>query len=102
MAAEASVGDVARRHDVHLDLLHLWRKQARTGVLGDERAVRTANGGWVSSAAVTGTGVSTTCGGSSGGMIEIELACGARLRRGGAAEPAPASAVVAVVAGRRR
>jgi len=33
LAPEASVTEVARRHDVHPNLLHLWRRQARTGVL---------------------------------------------------------------------
>jgi transposase len=33
LAGEASVAEVARRHDVHPNLLHLWRRQARTGVL---------------------------------------------------------------------
>src|SRR6266480_752602 len=33
LAAEASVAEVARRHDVHPNLVHLWRRQARTGVL---------------------------------------------------------------------
>src|SRR5713101_2559205 len=31
LAAEASVAEVARRHDVHPNLLHLWRRQARAG-----------------------------------------------------------------------
>jgi len=33
MAPGARVSDVARRHDVHPNLLHLWRRQARAGVL---------------------------------------------------------------------
>jgi transposase len=33
MAPEARVTDVAHRHDVHPNLLHLWRRQARSGVL---------------------------------------------------------------------
>jgi transposase len=33
LAGEASVAEVARRHDVHPNLLHLWRRQARTGAL---------------------------------------------------------------------
>jgi transposase len=34
LTAEASVAAVARRHDVHPNLVHLWRRQARMGVLG--------------------------------------------------------------------
>jgi len=33
LSASSSVIEVARRHDVHPNLLHLWRRQARTGVL---------------------------------------------------------------------
>src|SRR6266852_473034 len=33
LAAEASVAEVARRHDVHPNLLHAWRRQARPGML---------------------------------------------------------------------
>lgn len=36
MAADASVAEVARRHDVHPNLVHLWRRQARTGLLVSE------------------------------------------------------------------
>jgi transposase len=32
-SAGSSVIEVARRHDVHPNLLHLWRRQARSGVL---------------------------------------------------------------------
>ena len=31
LTGEASVAEVARRHDVHPNLLHLWRRQVRTG-----------------------------------------------------------------------
>jgi len=33
LAAGASVAEVARRHDVHPNLLHAWRRQARPGTL---------------------------------------------------------------------
>src|SRR5260370_34835612 len=31
LACGGSVAEVARRHDVHANLLHAWRRQARTG-----------------------------------------------------------------------
>lgn len=31
----ASVADVARRHDIHANQVHLWRRQARMGLLSD-------------------------------------------------------------------
>jgi transposase-like protein len=33
LAPEANVTEVARRHDVHPNLLHAWRRQARTGTV---------------------------------------------------------------------
>ena len=39
-APSASVIEVARRHDVHPNLLTVWRRQARTGALGAGRAPR--------------------------------------------------------------
>ena len=36
LAPKASVVEVARRHDVRLNLLTVWRRQARTGVLACE------------------------------------------------------------------
>ncbi len=36
LTADTTVADVARRHDIHPNLLHLWRRQARQGRLGGE------------------------------------------------------------------
>jgi transposase len=36
LTADTSVAEVARRHDIHPNLLHLWRRQARQGRLGGE------------------------------------------------------------------
>src|SRR6516165_6842027 len=33
LVPEAKVADVARRHDVHANLLHSWRRQAQQGFL---------------------------------------------------------------------
>ena len=59
-APGANVAAVARRHDVHPNLLHLWRRQARTGVLaaapgGEARfapVIVAADGGSACAAAV--------------------------------------------------
>ena len=104
LAAEATVTEVARRHDVHSNLLHLWRKQARSGVLRGEAARGIAAG------AVSFTAVAVSASPASAlpapaaapCLIEIEFACGARLRITGAVEPATASAVVAAMVGAPR
>jgi transposase len=102
LAPEASVTEVARRHDVHPNLLHLWRRQARTGVVRGERAAGTADRA-VSFAAVTVAAEPASASPAPApGLIEIEFACGARLRISGAVEPATAAAVVAAVTGGRR
>ncbi len=36
LTADMTVTEVARRHDIHPNLLHLWRRQARQGRLGGE------------------------------------------------------------------
>src|ERR1700761_7384766 len=76
LAPGASVAEVARRHDVHPNLLHLWRRQARNLTL-----VRTddAAAGEVQFAAVAvtpqerGSVVPSS-------VIEIEFTDGIRLR----------------------
>jgi transposase len=104
-AADASIADVARRHDVHPNLLHGWRRQARADAPGREPAGQAAHDGAASLAAVTivpEAGVASPVARSASGVIEIELASGARLRITGAVEPATVSAVIAALAGRRR
>jgi transposase len=34
LVAETSVIEIARRHDVHPNQLHAWRREARLGILG--------------------------------------------------------------------
>jgi transposase len=101
LAAGACIAAVARRHDVHPNLLHLWRRQARTGVQRGAASQKAAPDGVGSFAAVRiaaerplGSTVST----AAPGMIEIEFASGTRLRITGAVDPATASAAVAAVA----
>jgi transposase-like protein len=38
LTAETSIVEVARRHDVHPNQLHGWRRQARLGLLGTDAA----------------------------------------------------------------
>jgi transposase len=42
LAAGASIAEVARRHDVHRNLLDAWRRQARAGTLVREAGARMA------------------------------------------------------------
>lgn len=98
LAPGASVAEVARRHDVHPNLLHLWRRQARNLAL-----VRTddAAADEVQFAAVTvtpeerGSVVPSS-------VIEIEFTDGTRLRITGSAEPATVSALMKALAKTRR
>jgi transposase len=101
----ATVTEVARRHDVHPNLLHGWRRQARTGTVGCEVEGRAAPDGRGRFAAVRVTpeaAFASPARAAAPGVIEIEFASGARLRITGAVEPAIVSAVVAAVAGARR
>jgi transposase len=108
LAPRASVAEVARRHDVHPNLLHVWRKQARTGALAgavedkakpcqgtDFAAVCVAREPPILPAAVAPVGA---------GVIEMEFANGSRLRVSGAVAPAVLGAALAVLVsnGRRR
>jgi transposase len=89
-APDASVAEVARRHDIHPNLLHLWRRQARTGNLALIRA-DDAPASEVEFAAVAVAPeerVSTV----PSSMIEIKFADGTRLRITGSAEAATVSA----------
>jgi transposase len=79
LAPGSRVTEVARRHDIHPNLLHLWRRQARTGVLsvGAENAARfvpVAIARGHGAAAVTRDGV------EAGPVIEVVLRNGRVLR----------------------
>jgi transposase len=92
LAGEASVAEVARRHDVHPNLLHLWRRQARTGVL----SVAPNDGSrFVPVAIATGDSVTAvTAGGASLGLvIEVVLRNGRVLRVPEGVAPARAVAL---------
>ena len=106
LAPGASVAEVARRHDVHPNLLHVWRRQARAGALAraDEQGTALGGAGHFASVAVMPElpAFAAPGGSAAAGVIEIELASGARLRITGAVEPATVSAVLAALAGRRR
>jgi transposase len=73
----ASVAEVARRHDVHPNLLHLWRRQARTGVLSVAPGRRAD---FVSVAVATGNAVTPPLGSGCRSTIEVMLRNGRVLR----------------------
>jgi len=98
-AASASVVDVARRHDVHPNLLTVWRRQARTGSLGAAPQQESE----VQFAAVSvapGPSAWAACAGT-GGTIEIAFASGVQLRITGAVDPATLTAALAALSGGR-
>ena len=98
LASGASVIEVARRHDVHPNLLTVWRRQARTGAFG--LALRPED-------EVQFTAVSVapepppawTARAEPGGTIEIAFANGVQLRITGAVDPATLTAAIAALSG---
>jgi transposase len=79
LAPGSRVIEVARRHDIHPNLLHLWRRQARTGVLsvGGENAARFVP---VAVARGNGTTPMTANAVGVGSVIEVVLRNGRVLR----------------------
>ena len=99
LAPGASVVEVARRHDVHRNLVTVWRRQARTGVLAFGPGPMQRQDDEVRFAAVSLatdrqplTASPETC-----GAIEIEFAAEARMRITGAVDAATLTAVVAAL-----
>jgi transposase len=102
LAADASVIEVARRHDLHPNLLHLWRRQARTGRMAPVRRAEHAPANEVHFAAVAVAPDERVLT-APPGVIEVEFASGSRLRITGPVDAATASAAIAAVArGERR
>ena len=97
-APSASVIEVARRHDVHPNLLTVWRRQARTGAIGPAAALRQVQFAAVS---VAPEQPAWTARAGTGGTIEIAFASGVQLRITGAVDPATLTAAVAALSGGR-
>jgi transposase len=76
-AAEgASIADVARRHDVHANLVHLWRRQARMGLLSDAVSTQFAPVAVAVPPTLAGAEAAAVC----GNAIEVRLRNGQILR----------------------
>src|SRR5215212_7578027 len=97
LAPEAKIAEVARRHDVHPNLLHSWRRQAQRDVL---------TGGTAGFAAVAiaaqGPGSAATALSAPVGVIEIDFAAGERMRITGAVESSMLLALVRSLAHKKR
>ncbi len=101
LASGASVIEVARRHDVHPNLLTVWRRQARTGAFGPAPALRQEDGVQFAAVSVAPELPAWTARAGTGGTIEIAFANGVRLRITGAVDPATLTAAVAALSGGR-
>jgi transposase len=107
LAGEASVAEIARRHDIHPNVLHLWRRQVRTGVQSPRVEAGTPPDGAIQFAAVSVAPeqrlLAATLPVAPGGVIEIEFGTWARLRITGPVDMVTLSAAIAAMArgGRR-
>jgi transposase-like protein len=79
VASGLSVADFARRHDVHPNLLHAWRRQAKTGELS---VAPDGEARFAPVAVVTkdSAGRSTGSGDDGGSIVEVVLRNGRVLR----------------------
>jgi transposase len=97
----ASVVEVARRHDVHPNLLTVWRRQARTGAFGSAAALRQESEVQFAAVSVAPEQPAWTARAGTGGTIEIVFTSGVQLRITGAVDPATLTAAVAALSGGR-
>jgi transposase len=101
LAAEANIAEIARRHDVHPNLLHTWRRQARTGLLVGAVQEKPRPDERVRFAAVAITPerpALPAVAASAAGVIEVEFAAGGRMRITGAVEASLVSALIKALA----
>jgi transposase len=97
LTADTTVAEVARRHDIHPNLLHLWRRQARSGTVKPPCQPSGTPAGEVEFASVAVVTDRRTLV-APAGMVEIEFANGARLRITGLVDASTLSAAIAAVA----
>jgi transposase len=97
----ASVISVARRHDVHPNLLTVWRRQARTGAFGFAPVLRQEDAVQFAAVSVAPEQPSWASHAGTGGAIEIAFASGVQLRITGAVDPVTLTAAVAALSGGR-
>jgi transposase len=108
LATAANVAEVARRHDVHPNLLHAWRRQARTGTLAPSHAARIApaDGNPFSRVVVASNGgapgATRSDAGAGVGTIEVVLRNGRLLRVPEDAAPARVVALAEALEGSGR
>ena len=98
-APSASVVEVARRHDVHPNLLTVWRRQARTGAFGSAPALRQESEVQFAAVSVAPKLSAWAACAGTGGTIEIAFASGVQLRITGAVDPTTLAAAVAALTG---
>ena len=100
LAGEANIAEIARRHDVHPNLLHSWRRQARAGLLVGAVEEKPRPDERVRFAAVAMEPLALPAAGapSAAGVIEVEFAAGGRMRITGAVEASLVSALIKALA----
>jgi len=98
-----SVAEVARRHDVHANLLHAWRRQARTGTLVGGRAAQMMPAGDFAPVVIASdgsvAGATRSDAGADGAVIELVLRNGRVLRLPAGVAPARVAALADVLEG---
>jgi transposase len=108
LATAANVAEVARRHDVHPNLLHAWRRQARTTTLapGRDAGIVPTDGNRFSQVVVASDGGVPRAARSDavvgGAVIEVVLRNGRLLRVPEDAAPARVVALVEALEGSGR
>jgi transposase len=103
-APDAMVSEIARRHDIHPNLLHSWRRQARIGALAGADGGHGAGEGtrFAAVAIAPGAVLPAAPSGPAAGVIEIELAAGGRMRITGPVEACLVSAAIETLARSQR
>ena len=99
LAPYASVIEVAGQHDVHPNLLTVWRRQARTGSLGAVKVPRQESEVEFAAVSVAPEQPAWTARAGTGGTIEIAFANGVQLRIMDTVDPATLTAALAALSG---